>query len=199
MSKRRTTYQFSHREQLELFLARSTELYEARILRSGYHPSFSFGWNHIEGMKIGCTEPNEDDLRSFLTIYRKFISQDSPVFINKVFNICQRFLSSEQIKEELIEVREKWSNELRYGFMGLNIDNVDLNPEKLCDLWLNAAYFHDDADKIRELESLMPNIMSYVLVRQNFLNHLWQTTKYILYIAYLVRVSFKENLFGSSI
>jgi len=138
---RNSQNQIPVRETLELYLARHSEILDTRLIRSGYNPSFTLNWNYLEGMKIGGSEPNQDDLRSFLTIYRKFISQESPFFINKIFNLCQQHLLSEQMKNDLVGVRSKWSNELKYGFMGLKIDGRDLSPGFLCDLWINAVYF----------------------------------------------------------
>lgn len=101
-------------------------------------------WDHLAGMSIGCSQPDEDDLRSFLTIFRKFISQESPIYIYKIFNLCQQHIMDDNIKHDLAEARRGWGNQLKYGFMKLTFNGKDLAPEFLNDLWINAVYFHDD-------------------------------------------------------
>lgn len=199
MSVRNRSYlqTFSERERLELYLDRHQGLLDSRLIKSGFSPSFTMNWNHLEGMKIGVSQPNEDDLRSFLTIYRKFISESSPIFIYKIFKVCQLYLLSDQIKNNLIDARRSWGNQLKCGLMKLNINGRELSPEFLCDLWLNAEYFHDDYDKIRHLETLMPSALEYQLIRHNFLDHIWQTTKYILFVGNIIRFAFREGVFNS--
>ncbi len=193
------TNSFSINEQLELYSHRHQALLNSSLIKSGFAPSFTMNWNHLKGMNFGITQPNEDHLRSFLTIYRKFISKDSPIFIYKIFNICQLHILSDRIKDDLIQARKSWGNELKSGMMRLNINGRELTPEFLCDLWLNAEYFHDDYDKIRDLESVMQSALEYQLIRHNFLDHIWQTTKYIFFVGNVIRFVTKEGLFDSSI
>jgi len=187
---------FTVNEQLELFLTRADELRETQLIKKGFKSSFSFGSNRIENsFKVSGFEPDEDDLRSFLTIYRKFISNDSPVFMNKIFNICQLYLKDEQIKSNLIQARQHWNDEFTKGFMNLNINQKKYTPEEIMDLWINAVYFHDDLEKIKLLENIMSNIFFYTIIRQIFFSLINETTRQIFYVSNSISFGLKNFLF----
>lgn len=198
-TKGKSEYQYSAREQFELYLVRHEELYNSRLLRNGFSPSFSINWNHLKGLNVMNAEPDEEDLRSYLTTYRKFVSEESPIFIQKIFNLCHQFLLSDNLKNELIVARKSWTSQLKTGFMNLNYNGKDISPEYVCDLWLNGLYFHDDLDKFRKLQSVRPFPLDYTMIRHMFLDHICQTTKYILFVGYIIKIAFREGLFDANI
>ena len=144
------------RQRLELFVSRSEELQKLRLIRQGIRAKFNFSWNAIDGKLVYTSnEPDEEDFRSFLLLFRQFISDDEPIFINKMFNDCELSLVDEKIKEELRQVRAEWNRIFRkMSDFEINIDGKLLNSEYVLDLWINGYYFHNDVDKAAKLAEL---------------------------------------------
>ncbi|OQX02664.1 MAG: hypothetical protein BWK80_57430, partial [Desulfobacteraceae bacterium IS3] len=61
-----------------------------------------------ESINFKIQEPDEDDLRSFLLTFRHFFSQDEPIFLSKILNLCYQHITDNFIKNELIEIRKLW-------------------------------------------------------------------------------------------
>jgi hypothetical protein len=183
-------------EQLELFLARVDEIRDCQLIKKGFKSSFSFNSNlETDTFEILSFEPNEDDLRSFLTIYRKFISKGSPIFINIIFNICLQHLNNDQLRNNLVKVRKCWNEAFQKGFISLNLNQKQYSPEEIMNLWINAVYFHDDSDKIKHLESLMSDAIFYTVIRQSFFSILSETTRQILYVGSVIKTGFNNKHF----
>jgi len=184
---------FNPREQLELFVTRAEEMQASRLLVNGFNPSFSMKWDRMSGTRFESEEPDADDLRSFLMIFRRFISDREQLHLFKIYNICLKHLMSGTLKDNLFEAREAWKNELKRGGIHLTFNDRDIRPEYLTDLWINGYYFHDDAEKLRKLMSLLPH--ENMLVKHIFLDHVIGATRQVLYVAFIIRAAFREGLF----
>lgn len=144
------------RQRLELFVSRSEELQRLRLVRQGIRAQYNLSWSANDG-KLAHTsnEPDEEDFRSFLLLFRQFISNDEPIFINKIFNDCELALADENIKEELRQARAEWNRIFRkMSDFEIDIDGKSLNSEYMLDLWINGYYFHNDAEKAAKLDEL---------------------------------------------
>lgn len=109
MTKRRKTNQvWTPLEQLELFKERGDELNSTRLVASGFGLTSRIGWRGDEGLKIELAEVDKDDLCSFLTVFRHFISNDEPTYLFSILNICHQYLNNKNVKNELIELRKAW-------------------------------------------------------------------------------------------
>ena len=97
------------------------------------------------------------------------------------------------LKENLLEARQAWKDELKRGGIHLNFNERDIRPEYLTNLWINGYYFHDEPEKYRKLKSLLPH--ESMLVRHIFLDHVIEATRQILYLAFIMKVAFREGLF----
>jgi hypothetical protein len=192
-----SSHGFTPRESLELFVHKAEELLNSRMILNGFGTSLSFNFNRTEGVSLSSKQPDEELLRSFLLTFRRFISEMEAVFLFRIFNLCQQHLSSDQLKEWLIEARQLWSKEIRGGRTGsvnFKLNGQNVNPEYITDLWINGFYFHDSPDKLRELEQLLSN--HSLLVRHIFLDHILQAVKYISYTRFIVTVGFREGHFN---
>jgi hypothetical protein len=198
MSRRNTTQNaFSVRESLELFVNRAEVLLSSRLILNGFGTSLSFGFDRVQGLTFSSKQPDEELLRSFLLTFRRFISEGEAVFLFRIFNLCQRHLTSENLKNYLIEARQYWSQEVRGGRTGhvnYKLNEIQISPEFITDLWINGYYFHDSPAKLRELEQLLSN--QKVLVRHIFLDHLVQAVKFISYTRFIIIVGFREGYFN---
>jgi hypothetical protein len=187
--------QLSTHERLEFFAARANELRELRLVRDGMRSKFSLSWNVIsKQLAYRAIQPDEEDLRSFLLLFRQFISDREPIFINRIFNDCLRFLDSSELKEQLTKAKDEWKRLFQgMGAIQMVVDNRKLTGEYVLDLWINGHYFHSDSDKAVELHRLMTDQIP--LVRMQFMDVLPRLTEIIVYTANVVTYGLREGLF----
>src|SRR5262245_39702055 len=100
-------------EIIDRFLEKVEELESTRLLRNGFSVSLNISCDDTRGLSAEVTPVDDDDLRSFITVFRHFISNDEPMFLYKVFNTCHQYLNNDSLKAELIEIRKFWGNALK--------------------------------------------------------------------------------------
>lgn len=192
--RRKNKTQLKTIERLKLFKRRADELGNLRLVRSEAKMHFRISWDaESKLLRHQITEPDEEDLRSFLMLFRRFISESEQVYINRVFNDCLRFLSDDVLKEEIQKAKEAWQTGMHLGLVRMYVDETNLAPEYVLDLWINGYYFHDDVEKLAELERLLRQPLC--LVRMQFLSILPNLTFIILYLGQVVAHGLKEGLF----
>jgi len=187
--------QSSTRERLEQFAQRAFELAERRLVRQGMQSSLTISWDAASQLlRQNLNQPDEEDLRSFLLLFRHFVSDKEPVFINRVFNDCLRFVTSSDLKEQIKKAQDEWKALLyKVGAFRLVIDNKNIIGEYALDLWINGYYFHNDADKAAELRRYLSS-QGLGLVRIQFLAVLAGLTQIILYTGSVVNYVLREGL-----
>jgi hypothetical protein len=183
-------------EQFLLFKARAEELRNTRLIRESFNPGITISWNRMQGLRFKSREPNEESLRSFLLTFRQFILNDEPVFLYKVYNLCQKHLMSDKLKDYLSKSREIWKQEHKSAGIKLVYNEREFTPEYITDLWINGYYFHSDTNKLCILNKLLPH--ERMLVKNQFLNFLLDATRQVLYVANIIKVALKEGYFRFS-
>lgn len=179
-------------EQLGLFRFRAKQLEEARLLRNSASFGLTIRASSTEGMSFSSQEPDEEDLRSFLLSFRQFILNDDPVYLFKIYNLCQKHITSDKLKKYLVQSREAWKKGLKKGGINLIFNEREITPEYVIDLWINGWYFHNDIEKLTKLQRLLPH--EHMLVRQHFLSSLLEATWHVLYVAHIVTVALRDGL-----
>jgi hypothetical protein len=144
------------RQRFVLFVTRAAELEELRLFKQGMRAEYILSWKASDGKLVHTSkEPDEEDLRSYLLSFRKFISKDESIFINKIFNDCELSLSDRAIIAELRQARDEWKKSLKnVGGLQVTVNGRSLTSEYVLDLWINGHYFHDDLEKAAKLEEL---------------------------------------------
>ena len=192
--KRRNKSPLGTLERLKLFRARTTELNNLRLVQSRTQTGFTIAGDVKTGVVTSTVkEPDEEDLRSFLLLFRHFISDNEPVFVNRIFDDCFRFLNDDRLKGELKKAREEWRNQLSTGNIAIRIDDTKLTPEHVLDLWINGYYFHNDPDKLAELKNLLGQPLPFA--RGRFVTMLPILTTIILFLGEVVSRGLDNNLF----
>jgi hypothetical protein len=166
------------KEIIDRFLERVEELESTRLLRNGLNVSLKMGWDADQGASVEVNPVDDDDLRSFLTVFRHFVSNDEPMFLNKVFNICHQYLNKDSLKAELIEIRKFWKRALENNGMRLEIDGSEHTPEDLRRAWINGWSHHND-DEYRRLVKEAPSEAQAIIVKGYFLDALIEASKVI--------------------
>lgn len=180
-------------DQLHLYRARAMELRNSQIIRKGFNPGITINWNKMQGLRFISKQPDETSLKAFLMTFRHFISQKEPIFINKVYNLCQKYLISDKLKEYLVKSRKVWKNSLKSTGIIMVYNKRELTPEFITDLWINGYYFHSDLKKLTILNRILPH--ERMLIRFQFLNFLLDATRQVLYVDNIIKVALRENLF----
>ena len=141
------------------------------------------------------SEPDEEDLRSFMLVFRQFVSECEPVFLPRAANDCRRFLTDLKPKSELAKAIDFWKTTVnKVGAFGLTIDRTPITGEYILDLWINGAYFHNDQHKAEELRRHLSSGF-LPLVRAHFLGVLADRTNVILYHGSVVNYGLRNSLF----
>jgi hypothetical protein len=115
------------------------------------------------------------------------VSDREPVFLYRVFNVAHRHVTSDEIIAGLAKARAAWRDALQQGNVRLVINDVDLTPETIMDLWINGWYFHDDVEKRRKLEAL-------AVSQWLFIDSVVGATKVVLYVGHVLKIALREGL-----
>ena len=180
------------REQLERFLHRADELAGTRVVRAHFPTSLGLSFSASGGTRVSLGQPDEEDLRSFLLTLRQFLSSDEPVFLFRIFNLCQQHITDPEMKRDLAEARGQWAASVKSDGISMTFDGKPITPEYVTDLWINGHYFHNDEGKARALREMAP--LETLLSRQKFLGHLIAATQNVLYVANVLRAAMREGL-----
>jgi hypothetical protein len=188
----------TNREQLELFVRRAEELLDLRLARNeGLQAFFNINWAATGAQTMTISAPDEDDLRSYLLLFRQFVMNKEPIFINKIYHICFQAVTSDQVRDNLKDAREEWKRNLQGSGLRVTIDEKQMTPERVVDLMINGSYFHSsDLDLQRELAALDPQ--RRMLVRWVFLNYVIDASRQVLYLARVVKGCLRKGLFDFS-
>lgn len=161
MAKRKTTSKkLEPRQQLELFLKRVNELNQRPIIQKGNlhnlrlrtridQSGWSYELNDVDGKPV-----DEEAFRSLLLALRQFISDNEPIFLSKVFKICDRYLTDNAPREGFEKAWRFWRNYLQGKTHIAQIFDGDelLTPPMILDIWINGHYFHNDLEHVERLE-----------------------------------------------
>src|SRR5579859_4709174 len=117
---KRAARQQSDREILELFLERVDELAHTDLATSGgLSIEHHIRYDKESGLTTELREPDENDLRAYLLTFRQFISEGEPVFIGRIYNLCARCLTDDELKHKVADARQHWTLAQKYSGMKL--------------------------------------------------------------------------------
>jgi hypothetical protein len=184
------------RDKLDLFLKLAAELGTTDLAKKGFGYKHSMKWSRTEGFKQEFEQPDENDLRSFLTTFRKFISKKSDAYLQSIHGIFYERLTREEYREDLGKMNTTWRHLFRDGWMRLTINGRECPPERTLYVYINGRYFHDDVDYAEELAQLeqQPDQTAALLHRAQFLEALVGTSKYIDWLAGNLDYCLREGL-----
>jgi hypothetical protein len=192
-------------QRLELFRERAEELGQARFLRNTLMAGYEL---KIEARllpdtldqyetTITISAYDAEDLRSFLTFFRRFVLQRDPVvYLFSIYNLCHQYLTNETHKAYLVRSRQIALEVLRTSAFQLKINEQDMTPELVSDIWINGWYFHDNIDHLLFLRALPPE--TYIMLNLYFFDYLRGITRQILYTSDVVNVALNEELIRPS-
>ena len=176
-------------EVLKLFVKRAAELRTSTFIQGEFVPFQHVERRGSEPAKTTISEPDEDVFRSFLLTYRQFISNKEPIYIYKVFKLCGKHISDPMGKESFANARKEWRKLEDGGNLRLVENGREILPTKIQDLWINGYYFHNNSAKRKQLNALSNGFQE--AFRYQFLAHMYEATRIILYVADQLTYAFK--------
>lgn len=182
-------------QRFELFTKRVRELNDLRLVKSGMQWNFKIRWEAKSGLiRYEPAEIDIDDLRSFLLLFRQFISPSEPIFISRIFNDCYRFLIDKKLKVEVKKAKTDWNKQYSSRpSMSFIFNDNKVTPEHVLDLWINGHYFHNDADKMAQLEQLLKCPIPIAQVQ--LINTLPILTSIINFLGQVIMYGLENDLF----
>lgn len=183
----------TEREKLELFLDRCEELAQLEALRQPFGYNFSYSFNRAEGVQHKLEEPSDRDIRSVIGELRKFIADDSDIWLNRVHGIVYKRVRpgerADEYKAALATMHQKWNNGFTKGIGRITINGVIVSPEHAWDAWINGKYLHDDMDHKEELDRLVglfrdthrAQFLEAAVITLNYTKWLYHNVAYFLH------------------
>lgn len=178
-----------------LFKERATQLNCSRLVQNNFKSLFEINYDIKTGKtSLHANNPDEEDLKSFLIDFRHFISKKEPVFINRIYNICQKYLICSHVKRVAAESYKNWKEYYKNKYLKFMFDGKILSPEYVTNLWINGIYFHNDESKRIEIDKLIP--IGKSVFKKRFLNHIVITSRFIFNLCDIVKYSFSNSMFN---
>jgi len=151
------------------FKRRARELAENSLLRDGYDLSATMSLKAGESPSFTVKSiPHEEPLRALLLTFRMFWANDEPSNFLRVSNILGRHVAQSDARKVIDGLKDRWNQALFGGVMFMSFNDENLTANAVFDLWLNAHYFHSDAEKQQQLdrlaEMLSPDFVKFLLV-----------------------------------
>lgn len=190
-SRRRKNPDLKTDRRLRLFLELSSQLRDLEYYKQGMSVKIQL----LAGSNTSTPshKPEEEQLRSFILLFRQFLSDSEPVFIKRIFNDTIRFLVDDEMKQRAIEARDLWDSSLHCGPFKMSLNNEELTPEHALDLWMNGYYFHSDLGKTAELKKFGKGQAG--LAHIQLITSLPRLVELVLYMEVLIRNAFDKRLF----
>jgi len=174
---------------LRLFIERAGNLRTSTFIQSAFVPHLQTKKSGTAPVSTTIAEPDEDALRSFLMTYRQFISNDEPIYIYKVFKLCYTHITDSKGRALLADARKEWKALEAGGMLQLVQNGRAIPSKEIQDLWINGYYFHNDQAKKKQLNTLSRGCQEEA--RYQFLAHVYEATRVILYVADQLTYAFK--------
>ena len=188
-------------EQIRLFIEISQELRESRLFSEGLKTSIEINWNSdSDSLQSKLKNHDTDDLRSFLTIFRKFTANTSDLQVNKIYKLCPHYLSDIELKKLIADDFEVWRNiqnksewdEKRIS-LKFKLDGKEYLPKEFAEKWMNGFVFHDSLEAKSFFKDLSPPLLDNIKYSIN--GYINSSTTHILNFAEGINAALKQGLF----
>ena len=179
-------------ERLRAFHDRATRVGESTLVKHSVGSSLNVRWQQGSPITWTTREPSDDVLESLLVRIRPMLSQGD-INLFAIHGVCEQRLSNPEMRFFLRDVRAEWSRSQRQGIMGLRIDQRDVRPDHVADLFINGYYFHDEPFKAAELETIVGE--ARLLTRHLFLDYVYRAVEVVYSTNDVVRIGLERDLF----
>src|SRR6266700_5632182 len=182
----------SDRERLELFIRKFEELRSTQLAKKGFRVQHRVRYSP-GSIESNLTQPDESDVREYLLTFRSFVSENEDVFLNRIFNICLRRLTSDEMKQSLTQARQSFEQAKQNNGIIFQLNGKHLTPLQITNMYLDGKYFHNDLEYQRQLDSMSPPVADFP--RTYFLHFIIHTTDIIIHVYNIVGNALEAGLF----
>ena len=180
-------------ERFDLYLRKAEELrMEPAVQQGHFNIALSLKFEAGGPLTARSKEPDETLFRSFLMTFRMFVSNDEPVYVNRVHNVLWANIRSDELKGDMQRAAEKWKRSCHVGALQIVTGEGPKAPSHLMDIWINGWYFHNDRRKTFAVGCLMASGIPFA--RHAFLNHVLDATNYVFFVAQVIVVGRRSGL-----
>jgi hypothetical protein len=147
---------------LELFCQKAMDLRNSSAFQIG-KVRFTLEVKTGEGgsQKLTHEGPQKESIIALVTTLRQFYQQGESINFFRICNIVYRHVNSYNSSEKkehfeyIQSAREAFNNTLNHCPIQLKINDHELTPRELIELWFNGNIFHADIEKSDKFDSLM--------------------------------------------
>ena len=184
----------NHKETLELYLERVSELRRTRLIQDGYDCGFTMNWSKETGVfEYTFKQPDEELFRSMLLTLRHFLLKKEPTYIYKIYNICYRLLTNEKHKLYLVKSRNFVEEAMKSTGIRLQFNEDHFSPQYVWDIYINGIYFHNDSEKRKKFHEVPDFYKNFI--KNELYGFVNSCIKQILYTGEIVDYSFRHEEF----
>jgi hypothetical protein len=120
----------------------------------------SMNQSDVKGLVFNYEGPKKEEIIAAVTILRQFYLEGEQINFYRICNILWTRLRArpniEQDKFDTISLyRQQFNNALKYSFPAFRINETQITPKKLIDLWFNGNIFHSDIKEVAKFEWLI--------------------------------------------
>lgn len=137
---------------LSLFIEKAKELQSCDLLQSNHKISFSLNVSGNQGV-AKTSLPREEQLRSFLLIFRNFYSPSERIQFSKVCRILIDNLENDDMKRKISEVQTVYDQTLTGSPLSLVENDAPVAPNEVLRRWLYGHYHHTDVEKREKIDA----------------------------------------------
>lgn len=180
-------------DDLRNFCYWADRLKEEPLARSGWDNSYKLSSGIGRGLSLSVNQPDETQFRSLLVALRRFVSPSERAFLNRIYNLCEQHITSDELKNLLRDAREKWKRSQRIGGIKLVVNEREFTPAHLADLWINGHYFHGSIDDPKTRELMQLQGLGVGLDRVNFVGFVGDALTQVLYVDNITRHALRDG------
>jgi hypothetical protein len=177
---------------LSHFRRTAEKLKDSRLLKGKLTIGFSMTFNN-SGLKVDVEQPDDTDLRAYLTTLRQFIMPSEPTYMADIYSLLQLHLKDEKLKGYLVKSQCFWQDAHERASFGMMHNKRKISPQEIVKLFLYGDIFHGDLDKEKALDALLPH--EHGLFKAQFLEFVVRITEQILYVDRIIKKVLDEDLF----
>lgn len=154
MSMRRTP-----EERLQHFVATVERCGRTRAVQQGtIASSFTIHSQRDEPVNVHSDLGDEDDVRSLMLEFRKFVSDKDDAHFESICNIVYRSVEDSEVRAWVNTNRATWT-QVFVGDIEFDLDGVKFRGRSALDVWVNGVLFHNDPVKEAAYNKVEPHIL----------------------------------------
>ena len=153
-----TTNNLNVKEEFKIFLDVVDELTSRRFMPDGLTDfKFKIYTDNQSGKIITKIDyGDEEDFRSFLMTFRKFILKNEPANVDYILNRSIQLIKKDEfpeVYEDLNKMKSGWRHIYRTGIIKIKNKYIDkISPEYVLSLYCSYYFHHDNKEKRDELK-----------------------------------------------